>query len=298
MTKKYPLEPGEEYPSTPMAYSSYLSAQDLLDQKVLLSPEQLVQLKGVNGDTQEVKELQGILGDALWIAMHTKPIVKFALQIYSRKVSPNPTLYDLKQARRIILYCIGTKDIPRIIGGKYGAVLTGTVDSAFATHLDRKGQTGLTIHVGGGGAAIVESVKQKVLTGSSAESEVHGNEYYVRTLKWARNFCEELGFDQSIPFPNGTPTGEDNMSAMKILTNECNSGKTRHMDLRIKIIREALQNKIFQMFHLPTENMPSDLVTKALPPGIFNHLADYCLGHKQLEEFLPFLQQLLVTTTN
>ena len=195
-----------------------------------------------------------------------------------------------------MMYCIGTQHIPRIIGGKYGAVLTGAVDSAFAVHLDRTGQTCYTLHLGGGGAVILDSVKQKLLTGSSAECEVHGNEYYVRTLKWARNFLEELGFNQNIPFPNGTPTGEDNLSAIKILTNECSSGKTRHMDLRIKILREALKNKIFDMFHLQSANMPPDIGTKSLAPGTFNKLADYCLGHKQIEEFLPFLEHLLSTT--
>ena len=294
-TMKYPLEPNEEYPSTPMVYSKYLSVQDRIDQSILLTPEQLTQLKGVNGDTKEHKEFQGVLGDCLWIAMHTKPIVKFALQVYSRKVSPAPTLYDFKQARRIMMYCIGTKHIPRIIGGKFGAVLTTAVDSSPQSWPDGTGQTSYSIHVGGGGAAILDSVKQKILTGSSAECEVHGNEYLVRTLKWARNFLEELGFDQRIPFPDGTPTGEDNQSAMRIISNECSSGKTRHMDLRIKIIREALKNKIFKMFHLPTENMPPDLGTKALAPGVFNHLADYCLGHKELQEFLPFLQHLLPT---
>ena len=113
---------------------------------------------------------------------------------------------------------------------------------------------------------------------------------YLKTLKWARNFLFELNYDQEKYFPLGTPTGEDNLSTIKVLLNPHNSGKTKHLDLRYQAIREALHQHIFQMFHLPSPHMPSDLGTKPLPPGVFEHLSDYVLGHKTLEFFLPFFE--------
>ena len=37
--------------------------------------------------------------------------------------------------------------------------------------------------------------------------------------------------------------------------------------------------------------MVADIGTKALAPGIFDHLSDYLMGHKTIQQFLPFLQQ-------
>lgn len=143
MVKKYPLPPGASYPSCPMEYSKVLSKEDLAEQQVFLN-------------TKEITEFQTLLGDLLWIVMHIKPICKFSNNFYSRTVSPAPTLFDYHQTLRVMHYCIGTKDKPRRIGGKYGAVLTATVDSSFASHADLKGQSCYSIHIGGGGAILFD----------------------------------------------------------------------------------------------------------------------------------------------
>jgi hypothetical protein len=174
----------------------------------------------------------------------------------------------------------------------HGPVLTATVDSSFASYADLKGQSCYTIHMGGGGACIVHTKKQTVTPFSSTESEIDGNALLWPTLKWSRNFMEELGYNQSHYIPNGTPVGEDNTSCMKILQNSVNSGKTKHMNLRIQVLREAIAQRDIQLFHLPTTDMVSDIGTKALAPGIFQHLSDYLLGHTQLPDFLPFLTDI------
>jgi hypothetical protein len=275
MRIKYPMQPTEEYPTTPMHYSKYLSVQDKLDKEILLTKDQIT-------------ELQGVIGDSLWIAMHTKPIVKFALNVISRKVSPNPTVYDLKQALRIIHYCIGTAHVPRIIGGLYGPILTATVDSSFASHDDFTGQSSFTIHMGGGGAVIVDSKKQTEIPSSSTASEIVGNFLFDKANRWSRNFLEEFGYDQNILQPDGTPTGEDNTSTMKILNNESNIGKTKFINLKFNIIKESLANKLMK-----TENMPADIGTKSLPPGTFQHLSEYVMGHKHLPHFKQFFTTLV-----
>ena len=131
--------------------------------------------------------------------------------------------------------------------------------------------------------------KQSIIAQSSTDSEIIGNDKYNKAIIWARGLLQELGFDQRSVLPEGTPTGEDNTSCMKILLDECSNGKTRHLNLRMKALRESLKAKNFQMFHLPTTDMIADLGTKALPPGLFNKLSSYLLGHTTLEYFLPFL---------
>jgi hypothetical protein len=157
---KYPLAtPGSAYPSSPMEYSKNLSPEDLANQKIILQPK-------------EVLKLQALLGDCLWLTRHSRQEVKFPVNHFSRTVSPSPTLYDYLQTLRIMHYMIGTKETARRIGGLYGAVLTATVDASFASHPDLKGQNCYTIHMGGGGAVMMESKKQTLTPTSSTDSEL------------------------------------------------------------------------------------------------------------------------------
>jgi hypothetical protein len=48
-----------------------------------------------------------------------------------------------------------------------------------------------------------------------------------------------------------------------------------------------------KMFYLETENMPADIGTKALPPGTFQHLSEYVMGHKHLPHFKQFFTTLV-----
>jgi hypothetical protein len=76
-----------------MTSSKYQSVSDRHDQEILLS-------------TEQISKMREIIGDLLWIAMRTKPIIKYALNVYSIKLSPNPTLFDYNQILRIMYYLL------------------------------------------------------------------------------------------------------------------------------------------------------------------------------------------------
>ena len=57
----------------------------------------------------------------------------------------------------------GTRDNIRWIGGPYGPIITGTVDSSFASHPDLKGQSSWSVQIGGGGASIFDTKKHLLL---------------------------------------------------------------------------------------------------------------------------------------
>jgi hypothetical protein len=285
---KYPLlTPSSTYPTCPMAYTKYLSPEDLANQKVLLN-------------AKEITALQMLLGDCLWLTQHTRIDVKFPVNHFSRCTSPSPTLYDYLETLRVMHYMIGTASYARRIGGMHGAVLTATVDAAFMTHPDSKGHSSYTIHMGGGGGAVMADSKKQTITGtSSTDTELIAlAKPFLPDLLWAQNFMFELDYDQRSAMPEGTPVGEDNTSTIKILQNDMNTGKIKHLNLRIATLREALADKKFQLFHLDTKDMVADIGTKPLAPGIFTHLSEYILGHKPLDAFLPFFKQHLLVTNH
>ena len=68
------------------------------------------------------------------------------------------------------------------------------------------------------------------------------------------------------------------MSTITMINNDCNGQKTKHIAIRLNLIREQVQNLIIQLEHLPTTEMTSDILTKALDPKPFAHLRAKLLG--------------------
>jgi len=269
---KYPLAPGEQYPSVPFPYSDYVSAKDRAAMLTPLPPK-------------DVRQFQSILGDILWLQRLSKPELVFAHQHLCRIT--NPTLFDYNIAIRVVHYCIGTKDDIRWLGGSHGPIITSSVDSSFASHPDLKSQSCWTVHVGGGGATICDSKKQSITADSSTTAEVAGNALAYPDIQYASNIFEELGYPQ----PTALGIGNDNQSTMKLLQNPASKGKTRHLDLRYNILREKIELDIIRLFYIPTDHMIADIGTKALAPAVFHRLRSYLLGHTTLPQFIEYITQ-------
>ena len=89
---------------------------------------------------------------------------------------------------------------------------------------------------------------------------------------WARAILGEMGHEQLEP----TVLGEDNMSTIAMIKNDCNGQKTKHIAIRFNLIRELVQQLEIAVEHLPTEEMTSDIVTKPLDPEPFMHFRKNC----------------------
>jgi hypothetical protein len=271
MEFQYPLADGESYPSVPFPYGNYISAEDRTNQSIYLTPADRFRY-------------QKTLGEILWLKTFSKPEVAFAHQCLSRVTQP--TLYDYNLSVRTIQYCIGTRDKIRWLGGPYGPIITGSVDSSFASNPDLKGQSSWSVHVGGGGASIFESKNQSITADSSASCEASGTYMSLPDHIYASNILTELGFPQ----PTAIGIGQDNTSTIQIYNHTANKRKSRHMDLRYNIVRENIENNIIRLFYLPTDHMIADIGTKALAPAVFYRLRDYLIGHITLPYFLEYIQ--------
>jgi hypothetical protein len=63
-----------------------------------------------------------------------------------------------------------------------------------------------------------------------------------------------------------------------MLVNGNDKGKTKHIDIRYHYIREKIINEEIMVKHLPTENMISDIFTKALNREQFQYLRNLLMG--------------------
>ena len=61
---------------------------------------------------------------------------------------------------------------------------------------------------------------------------------FAKTVMWLRQFLLELGF---FPTPAPTIIYEDNKSAINIIHNGNDKGRTKHMDIRCHYVRELVK---------------------------------------------------------
>ena len=269
MRQKYPLAPGESYPTTPMQPSSpSLSAADAVLQSQLLSDARITELQSMNGDSS-------------WAVHKTRPDALFANNMCARH-GTTPTELDFKKSRHLVLYLIGTHLLGLYVGGVLGMHLTATVDSSFGCHTDGKGHSCWTVHLGGGGSSLSRTKKQTVAADATAVCELIGAHLSHRDILWTQNFCAEIGF----PIVSTTTLFIDNSSTLKIIAKKTHAGKTRYIDLRYHMLREVVKTGRIRCKHLITTNMIADIGTKALAYSPFTKLRDYILGYAVLAEFI------------
>ena len=280
MRLKYPLLPGESYPTTPMLPASpALSAADAVLNLQFLSDARITELRSMNGDSS-------------WAVHKTRPDSLFANNMCARH-GPTPSELDFKKSRHLALYLIGTRDLGLYVGGLLGMHLTATVDSSFGCHTDGKGHSCWTIHLGGGGSMLSRTKKQTVAADATAVCELIGAHLSHRDVLWSQNFCEEIGY----PIISTTTIFIDNSSTLKIIAKKTHAGKTRYIDLRYHMLREVIETGRIRCKHLVTTNMIADIGTKALAYGPFSKLRSYILGYNVLPEFVDDYDNIISNTT-
>jgi hypothetical protein len=150
------------------------------------------------------------------------------------------------------------------------------VDSSYASHQDRKSHYGISVHKNSqSGSCITLSKKGTILALSSTEAEYIGMFEASKLIMWLRQLLTELGYSSKHP----TLMYEDNKSAIQIVANGNDKGRTKHMDVRYHLIRELVQSNTIQVQYMPTESMVADILTKPLDSKLFLKFQTDLLGH-------------------
>lgn len=98
--------------------------------------------------------------------------------------------------------------------------------------------------------------------------------------KGVLNFLQEAGFKATDPMT----IHQDNLSTIHIATNPMQFTKrTKHIDIKMRFIEEAVEKGVVKLVYCPTENMVADILTKALPPKQFKYFRSL-LGVRSLGE--------------
>ena len=183
---------------------------------------------------------------------------------------PRPTHFAM--AQRVLFYVLGTKTLGLVLGEEILPTLISFTDASFANDpVDRKSMGGYVIFLGN--SVISWSVKKHrgVQALSSTESEIIQATENTKELLWLQPLVKDLGFPE---IEKKMVMFEDNQPAAHVLLqNPTHSGRSKHMDIKIKFCGEVLakREKIL-LKYIPTKFNLADIFTKPLHTVRFREL--------------------------
>ena len=125
----------------------------------------------------------------------------------------SPDKDDWKKLRRVILYLNGTLDMALTLTADNLNVPKWWVDGAYAVHPNMCGHTGVTMSLGEG-SVLSWSMKQKLNTKSSTETELIGVDDAMPHVLWTSYFLWGQGYEVE-----SAKIYQDNLSAMLLEKN-------------------------------------------------------------------------------
>ena len=215
-----------------------------------------------------------IVAKLLFAARKGRPDVVLAIAFLATRVTKSDE-DDWKKLKRVLSYLKGTIDLTLTLSANCLNTTKWWIDASYAIHSDMKGHTGGMMSLGQG-AIYVKSVKQKLNTRSSTESELVGVHDVLPQIMWTRQFLECQGHNQQ-----ETNVMQDNQSAILLEKNGrmSSSQRTKHINVRYFFIKDKVDHGEVNIVFCPSENMVADFFTKPLQGAKFIKFRDKIMGN-------------------
>ena len=200
----------------------------------------------------------------LYLAKRARPDIGTAIAFLTTRVI-NPNSDDWNKLVRCIRYLGSTPNLTLTLSANNVPLCKWWVDASYAVHPDCRSQTGSMMTLGKG-AILSSSVKQKLNTRSSTESELVAVDDASSQIFWTNNFLEEQQYEMK-----GTVLYQDNRSAILLATNgHFSRGKrSKHISVRYFFIKDRVEKGEIDIQWCPTDDMSADFFTKPLQGAQF-----------------------------
>jgi hypothetical protein len=116
---------------------------------------------------------------------------------------------------------------------------------------------------------------------STAEAEVHAVMGMVEMVRRTKDLLQELGVEFFSRGPIGMPIIlTDNQPALDAV--QAKRGRTKHYDIKVKHIAEAIGNREFLLKYVPTSANVADVFTKPLRAVRFGELIEKLMVNRNV----------------
>ena len=231
-----------------------------LDPSVRLSSAQSPQTQEDIEAMRSVPYLQAV-GALMYLAVATRPDISYAVGVLAR-FNKNPGPLHWKAVKHLFRYLKGTLDYKLTYSGStpFSELFTTYTDADHAGNPDNGRSTSGYIVKMGNGAISWSSRLQGIVALSTTEAEFVAATSAGQEILWLRNLFKELGY----PIDSPSTLHIDNRSALSVAKNPEHHGRMKHLDLRFYWLRDEVDKGGIDIVHLRTNDMPADILTKAL----------------------------------
>lgn len=217
---------------------------------------------------ENASEYRSAVGALMYLMICTRPDLAFTLSRLS-KFTSKPGIKHATALKRVFRYLRGTKDMgisflaPNMTSNSR---LYGYSDSDFAADLNSRRSTSGFVFLLNGGPISWKSKQQSLVTSSTHDAEYVGLAIASREIIWLRKvILVLLPHYTELHMPANTLYCDNQGSiATANQPSYSISGRSKHIDVRFHIIRDAAANGLIRLEYLRTSDMTADILTKSL----------------------------------
>lgn len=189
---------------------------------------------------------------------------------YLSRYLKEPKVKHFKEAKRVLRYIKGTTDVGMRFTETLEPKLKGYSDSDWGgCREDLKSTTGYCFNIGST-VFSWQTSKQDTIAQSTAEAEYMALCAATNQAMWLRRLLEDLRFSSQ----EGVPIFCDSQSAIAIGKNPVQHRRTKHIQIKYHVVREAERNGDIKLQYCKSEEQLADVLTKALGRQSFERFRD------------------------
>ena len=225
-----------------------------------------VKMQAIGDPLDDPTTYRRLIGKLVYLT-NTRPNITYVVSHLSQYVVA-PTKDHLQAALRVIRYLKQTIGQGIFLPAHSDIHLRGYNDFDWANCVDtRRFVIGLIIYLGESPISW-KSKKQATISTSSSESEYHALAQTSCEIQWLTHLLQAI----HITYTSPATIYCDNASTIKIATNPVFHERTKHVEIDCHTTKKKIQQGLLKLLPVRTNQQLADILTKALPPGLFSKL--------------------------
>jgi len=209
-----------------------------------------------------------MVGKLRFLADRTRPDLAYATSFLAR-FTINPTPDQRNLTYRTLQFANDTTDNVLKLGSLLSTIkLFAYCDAAFAKDTNSNSQLSYCLFLArDSGSILWKSWKDKTVSLSTTQSELHALVECTKTILWYRELLNEIGLQQTEP----TVIYQDNHNVLELVSKDItNDAKSKYLINKINFIRDLVQRHIILPTYCPTTQNTADIGTKPLDRQYYN----------------------------